>query len=114
MFGHNMSGLVDDIRDLKGEAPAVLQAEEDLDREIYAGINKNRLHSGSYVSTRALDALNVNQRLRVLNNFNGRYYEREETHGQFKVVIDYEDGRLTLVSAQLSSTHTHLHIHRSE
>ena len=113
MFGHDLSGLEDDIMRLKDEAPAVLGAVKDLDQEIYNGINENRLHNGSYVKTQMLDALNANQRQRVLANFDCRFYEHEASHHQYKVIVDYIDSRIALCSEDVSAKDGYLHIHRS-
>jgi len=112
MFGHDLSGLEDDIKRLKDEAPAVLCAVDNLDQEIYNGINENRLHNGSHVNTRMLDALNANQRQRVLANFDRRFYEHEASKHQYKVVVDYIDSRIALFSEDVSGKDDYLHIHR--
>jgi len=105
MFGRDFSGLDKDIERLKREAPAVLRAENELDREIFNGINENALREGSTVRTKVLDSLNTNQRQRVLSNFNGRFYERKATHHQYKVVVDPVDGVIALVSEEISRHH---------
>lgn len=122
MYALSMSTLEDDIQRLKDEAPAVLSAIEALDNEIYTGIKKYRLDNGSHVSTTALDALNTIQRERVLSRFDGVYYERYASCSQFKLVVDFHDGRITLISESLPSipgllpdpTKKHTCLYRSE
>jgi hypothetical protein len=89
MSDSDRSGLDKDIERLKHEAPAVRRTEEVLDRMIFNGINENRLKDTSSVTIRViLSELNVAQRQRVLTYFEGKLYERSDTHKQFRVYVD--------------------------
>jgi len=112
MFGRELSGLIGDLNLLKLDAPVVKKAIEDLDSEIYSGINERRLHSASQISTTALNSLTPVQRQRVLDSIVGRYYEHEKSQCQYKVVIDSNDGELRLVAENISKKY--LHIDRNE
>ena len=109
MSGHGRSRLEDNIAILQNEAPEVLRAIENLNREIYDGINDYQLKNGSHIRITALNKLNPNQRQRVLENFVGRFYERESTHHQYKIVLDPNDSKLTVISAEISQEHFCFH-----
>ena len=112
MFGRNKSGLDDDIANLQDEASDVLRAIEKLDRKIFEGINDYQLENGSHVKNVVLEKLNTDQCNRVLTNFVGRFYERKNTHHQYKVVLDKNSNELAVISAEMSPKH--ICIHRPE
>ena len=114
MFGRDRGGLNDDIEILKNEASEVLHAIEKLDQEIFDGISEHRLKNGSHVKTKVFNALNANQKQRVLAHFDGRFYEHKGSHHQYKVHIDSKDGRLAIVSEPMSSDKEHFCIIRPE
>jgi|GEM_PF-6327231 len=114
MLGRDLGRLTDDIEILKSEASEVLHAIETLDRKIFDGINEYLLKDGSHVETTGLNALNANQKQRVLAHFEGRFYEHAKTHHQYKVHVDSKDCRIAIASGTISKTAEHFCIVRPE
>jgi hypothetical protein len=94
---------------LKGDAQKVLDAIKHLRQSIHSGIQNNDLKDGSYIDATVLNGLSLSQRLRVLQNIVGPYYEHKKTHNQYKVVLDESENKLVLISAQMSPEHVCVH-----
>jgi hypothetical protein len=109
MFGSDLSGLIDDLAELAKNAPEVLEAIAALDKEIYGGIQSYKLKNGSHIDTTMLDKLSKADSQTVLASIVGRFYERETTRHQYKVVKDEDMDRIAIVSENMSKKYIHVY-----
>lgn len=109
MYGNDLSGVIDDLAELVRNAPEVLEAISAIDKEIYDGIQSYKLKNGSHIDTTMLNGLSESDRQTVLSNIVGRFYEREDTHHQYKVVLDEDTDRIALVTENMSRKYLHVY-----
>ena len=80
-------------------------ALERLKRKISKEIDKARLHHGHQVSSIILDNLDNQQRHWVFEELNGKLFEREASHVQYKLIWDRDMDGLYVIESYETNGH---------